>query len=144
MKGCSKISLTSLLRGNMPELPNVSNARQHWPETIDEWALFINEWSKEKGWVFSLSDTPEKIALMHSELSEALEEYRRKKGFLYHAPSTEIADTAKPEGIAIEMIDCVIRILHYLSAFGYSPQELLILKMEYNAKRPYRHGDKKA
>lgn len=114
------------------------------PVTVDGWVEYVGQWAEEKGWVFSIKDTPEKIALMHSELSEALEEYRRKNPMLYWSESSEVEGASKPEGISVELIDCMIRIFHYLSVFKLSAQELLELKMDYNNKRPYRHGDKKA
>ena len=114
------------------------------PQTVDEWVNYIGKWSQEKGWAFGLSDTPEKIALMHEELSEALGEYRRRSPMLYWSESEEVEGAKKPEGIPIELIDCVIRIFHYLATFNYSAQELLEMKMDYNQKRPYRHGNRRA
>lgn len=122
----------------------MDNKDTKFPATVDDWGEFVKVWAEEKGWVFGLNDTPEKIALMHSELSEALEAYRRREGFFWNIASTEVPEAMKPEGIAIELADCVIRIMHYLSTFGISLQEALELKMAYNLKRPYRHGDKKA
>lgn len=51
---------------------------------------------------------PEIVALIHSELSEALEEYRSNHGV------TEVYQEAgKPEGVPIELADAIIRILDY-------------------------------
>jgi hypothetical protein len=49
----------------------------------------------------------------------------------------------KPEGTAVELIDCVIRIFDYLGKTGVDVEKLLIAKHEYNKSRPYRHGGKK-
>lgn len=49
----------------------------------------------------------------------------------------------KPEGIAAEMVDCIIRILDYLSKIGVDIEGIMERKMKYNESRPYRHGGKK-
>jgi len=68
----------------------------------------------------------ELIALMHSELSEALEGER--KG---------LADTHLPlrPAAEVELADCLIRILDYCGGFGYDLGGALKEKLEYNAKR---------
>lgn len=78
----------------------------------------------------------EKIALMHSELSEALEEYRNHKPDIYD-------EEGKPEGIAVELADCIIRILDLAGFMGWDIENALLIKMGYNQSRPYRHGGKK-
>lgn len=79
------------------------------------------------------------LSLCHSELSEALEEHRNG-----HSP-TEIyySEEGKPEGISIELADCIIRILDYCGHEGIDIAQAMIIKHEYNKSRPYRHGGKK-
>ena len=48
----------------------------------------------------------------------------------------------KPEGIAVEMIDCIIRILDWCAKEGVDVDAILTAKHEYNKTRPYRHGGK--
>ncbi len=50
---------------------------------------------------------------------------------------------SKPEGVAVEMIDCIIRILDWVGHENIDVDTLLNIKHEYNKKRPYRHGEKK-
>ncbi len=82
----------------------------------------------------------EDIALMHSELSEALEEYRHGKSpeEVYYQ-----ADSYKPEGIPIELADVMIRIFHFAGKHGINLGQAVIEKMAYNEQRPYKHGGKK-
>ena len=75
---------------------------------------------------------PTDIALMHSELSEALEADR--KGLM---------DDKLPayEGRAVELADTVIRILHAQRKHSLdSIGALVVMKSLYNLTRPYKHG----
>jgi NTP pyrophosphatase (non-canonical NTP hydrolase) len=74
---------------------------------------------------------------MHSELSEALEEYRNN-------PDNEIYTVnGKPEGIGIELADCVIRIMDFCGQHKIDLALCMQVKMEYNKTRSHRHGGKK-
>ncbi len=75
----------------------------------------------------------ERIALMHSELSEALEGIR-KPGPDAHCPEFTSEE--------VELADCVIRILDHCEAFGLRLVDALLAKHEYNTSREYMHGGK--
>lgn len=113
----------------------------------------INEIIKEsyqialaKGWNKPGETRPvaELIALMHSELSEALEEYRNghKPHEIYYEDSEVSIAPPKPEGIPIELADCVIRIFDMCGQYGIDLEEALKIKIEFNKSRPVRHGGK--
>lgn len=129
--------------------------------------------AKANGWY----DVPEgqqpptfgdRIALCHSELSEALEAYRDRgdNGYTvgpldayYRTPTTgrvtmipkteyiamgEIGYSLnKPEGVPAELADVVIRIADMCGFYGIDLQKAVEEKMEYNATRSYRHGNKR-
>lgn len=89
------------------------------------------------GWWETERSFGEQIALMHSELSEALEDYRN------NLEINEIYfEGDKPCGIPIELADCIIRIFDTCGKYDINLQEAIIKKMSYNEKRPYKHGGK--
>lgn len=129
---------------------------------VHENAVAHGWWEEERG-------LPEVLMLCVSELAEALEEYRNGRPTLYYpcnaggvcceedgsahcgsrpynpnnpeAPCS--AQSKKPEGVAVELADCVIRILDYCGHAGIDLEEAIRIKHEYNKSRPYRHGGKK-
>lgn len=81
---------------------------------------------------------PTKLMLIVSELSEALEEHREDKALVYFKE-----DSLKPEGLAIELADAVIRIGDLAGILGFDLEAAVIQKMEYNKTRPHKHGNKR-
>jgi NTP pyrophosphatase (non-canonical NTP hydrolase) len=103
---------------------------------LNELAKEIHKNAVAHGWWDNERSFPEIIALCHSELSEALEEYREGRATVYYRFD-------KPEGIAIELADCIIRILDYCAYADIDIDEAILIKHEYNKTRPYRHGGKR-
>lgn len=111
--------------------------------SLNALAKEIHATAVEKGWwePERLRSFGELVALMHSELSEALEAYRiLPAGTPVTIQWTD--DGEKPEGVAIELADVLIRLLDTTAALGLDMDEAVRIKMKYNASRPYRHGGK--
>jgi len=101
-------------------------------------------------------DPPEmgtSIALIHSELSEALEEVRKgnpglwymKRGTIGGEPAEKMElglpkNGEKPEGFITELADAVIRIADLCGYLGIDLAPVIRAKMKYNATRPKMHG----
>lgn len=92
-----------------------------------------------KGWWEEPRTALEVAALIHSEVSEAVEEARKP-----NSVSWKLKEGEKPEGEAVELVDAVIRIFDYFGHRGWNFEKLLVEKMAYNEGRSYRHGGKKA
>jgi hypothetical protein len=111
--------------------------------------LFIASWNvlaaamhdinKEHGFYDDFGGTlPEhamRVALIHSELSEALEAMRKGNPKDSHIPEFT--------GVEAEMADAVIRIMDFGVAARQRIAEAIITKTLYNNERPHRHGGKK-
>lgn len=104
---------------------------------LNKFMIDVHENAKKHGWWDEPRTFGEVIALCHSELSEALEEYRNGRPTLWYG------DGGKPEGIVIELADCIIRILDYCGHEKYDMESILKIKHEYNKTRPYKHGGKR-
>ena len=111
--------------------------------TIQKLIIDSHETSASKGWWKNPDrNIGELLALIHSEISEALEVYREQGNDGLKKTWTE--DDGKPEGFTIELADAVIRIADLCGALGLELEEALETKMEYNRSRPQRHGGKVA
>lgn len=100
---------------------------------INEFEKEIHQNAVEHGWWDEERSFAEIVALCHSELSEALEEDRAGKPMIY------IKD-GKPEGKAVEMADCIIRILDWMGKANIDAEDVIATKHAYNETRPYKHG----
>ena len=111
--------------------------------TINDLIQTSHNTAKEKGWWDdSNRNVGELLALVHSEISEALEVYRIKgRDGLQEIWEDE---KGKPEGFVTELADVIIRIADLCGEFNLDLESTLVKKMEFNKTRPYRHGNKKA
>lgn len=82
---------------------------------------------------YTLLKKSEKLVLMHSELSEALEGIR-KPGPDQHCPEFTQEE--------VELADLYIRLMDYSGGFNLRLGEAIVAKLAYNATRPHKHGKK--
>ena len=100
----------------------------------------IHQMAVQKGWWETERNVGEMLALIHSEISEALEEWRTGNPI----GETYYSEGGKPEGFGVELADAVIRILDVCERYKIDLAHTIVEKMAYNAKRAYRHGGKLA
>ncbi len=92
------------------------------------------------GWNEKHISFTEMIALIHTEVSEALESYRDNEPVSY---LNNEFNPSKPCGVASEFADILIRVGHYSELLGIDLEAEVKRKLEYNLSRSYRHGNKK-
>lgn len=107
---------------------------------LNDIAHLAHENAKLKGWWDDERNVPELLALVHSEVSEALEDYRDGR------PLNEVLINreGKPVGFPTELADVIIRIADLAGRYGIDLDAAVEAKMRYNATRPHRHGGKRA
>ena len=119
---------------------------------ISELQKEVHENAKDKGWWDDGDRNPLEIcALIHSEVSEAVEDFRKETPFCYQMQNDEQIifgdkkwiNQYKPEGPATELADAIIRCLDYAGRMEWDLEGILIAKHEFNKTRPHRHGNKR-
>lgn len=97
---------------------------------LETQATLISQFMQAQGF-WESDNTGEKIALMHSELSEALEADRKNLD-AEHIPGFT--------GVEEELADVIIRILDFAGHHQLRLGEALSAKIAYNLTRPFKHG----
>lgn len=100
---------------------------------INQLAEVVHDTAKKKGWWDDNRSDAECIALMHSELSEALETLRTD-------PLAACDKKIPILAIEEELADVIIRVLDFAHRHKLNLGNAIIKKYEYNKKRPKKHG----
>ena len=113
----------------------INNEHKAFIDMFNHISEDVNHTATEKGWWLGMDNDAEKICLMHSELSEALEALR------HHNPLDD--KVPKFKGVETELADTIIRIMDFAFEKNHRVAEALIAKMLFNKTREYKHSGKK-
>ena len=93
------------------------------PVGLNQKMLEVRAMTDAKGFSADHARIWEMLALIHSEVSEATDAYKKGESF---------------DHVGEELIDAIIRILHLCSALDLDAEALFQAKMRRNWERPYK------
>jgi NTP pyrophosphatase (non-canonical NTP hydrolase) len=121
---------------------------------LNELSKQFNSFVVEMG--FDNNDIPLRIALIHSEVSEAFEAYRKDKYANINKYNEnvisidksdekfkELFENTMKDSFEDELADSIIRLLDLCGKLNINIEKHIELKMRYNEMRGYKFGGKK-
>lgn len=96
-------------------------------KTVNQLCEEAYQTAKSKGWHDRPRKTVEALALVHCEVSEAIESDRRREG---------------KDRVAEELADVCIRVFDLAAEMGFDLEKAILDKMEHNKTREHMHGGK--
>lgn len=105
--------------------------------SVSDFQKTVHQTAQEKGFWVPNANLAEKVALIHSELSELLEAYRGDP----QAPCDKSGCPLTKE--EEEMADVFIRLMDLAEYRGIDLEEAARVKHQYNLSRPHKHGGRK-
>ena len=105
----------------------------------ESWAI-----AEATGWHALVVTFVERLCLIHSEVSEAVEDFRsgRQATEVYYE-TDRTGSKGKPAGIPIELADIMIRVCDLCAVYQIDIEDAIKLKHAYNRTRPVLHGGKR-
>lgn len=117
-----------------PTLLDDDQVMQDFAELCGHAAHLVHLNAVRHGWHDQPREIGTELALIHSEVSEVLEIYRRGD-----EPDPKVPGCTKVE---TELADVIIRCLDFAHKRGLRIGQAIAAKHAYNLARPYRHGGK--
>lgn len=120
-------------------------------KSFKEMQVEVTKVNRDNGWFDDTRTFGDGIALLHSEVSEALEEYRDhglndmtlpKRCPDCGQSACPDAPLSKPLGVGSEYADILIRLLDSCERDGFDLEAEYERKLAYNRTRGYKHGGK--
>lgn len=119
--------------------------------TIGDIARLVNSIALKSGWwnkyedmrfATTINGTAEKLLMIHTEVSEAVEDLRVSLSDTELTSITYESGDGKPCGFPTELADIIIRTLDLAEWLGIDIEDALVRKISHNQLRGFRHGDK--
>jgi NTP pyrophosphatase (non-canonical NTP hydrolase) len=105
---------------------------------LKEIQQLANQITKEKGFGHGERNIPGLLALIHAEVSEALEDYRKDADL-----KTMRLENGKLVGFPSELADVIIRVGDLAEYMGIDLDDAVSRKLENNKNRAHKFGDKR-